>query len=157
MSKLQISRYGKPSPVMITDSGCAVSVPIYLQPSNDSKKAALNRFREIRTQQLIEMGHLTPSTSSFGVDVIDHSDAPLTAIETELGMNESALRAVLFSRSGIQEVTIMKLSRLTGHVFCTREDVEKTYSLWLDELYGPKTNKGRKKTADSNPKTEQKS
>jgi hypothetical protein len=60
---------------------------------------------------------------------------PLAPIEQELGMNEEALRQVLFARQGIPERLVLKLQRLTGVYVITREQIEDTFKQWCDYLY----------------------
>ena len=139
--QLQTNRYGSATPVLISDTGCAISVPIYLSPSQESRKTALNLFRTIKSQQLA-----SETTGSNGLSVSTQT-VGMAPIEQELGMSEEALRAVLFQRGGISETTLNKLTRLTGHVFVSREEIELAYSLWLDEQFGPKTIKTTRKTS----------
>ena len=50
--ELTISRYGEVSPTEIHSSGIAVSTPIYITLTSDQRKALLNRFRQIKQEQL---------------------------------------------------------------------------------------------------------
>ena len=143
---LLTNRYNETTPTLITDTGTAISVPFYLNPSSDKKKELLNAFRTIKTQQLIEQGYQQPRSSN-SVVVVDQTAPTLSPIEQEMGMNEDALRSVLFARQGISERIILKLSTLTGVEVCTRDEVEQAQKLWLDELYGIKKTRKTSKTA----------
>ena len=142
---LLTNRYNQVTPTLVTDNGTAISVPLYLNPSSDKKKELLNAFRSIKTKQLIEAGYNAPRESN-SVVVIDQTQPSLSPIEQDMGMNEDALRSVLFGRQGISERIILKLSHLTGIPVLTREDVELAQQLWLDEHFGTKkTNKSSKR------------
>jgi hypothetical protein len=130
------NRYGQATPTTIQDNGCAISCPFYINPTSDQTKQLLNAFRRIKTQQLIELGFNTETTSKSGIVVDTAVKPPTTPIEEELGMNEEALRYVLFGRQGIQERLFIKLQRLTGVYLITRQQVVDTYTKWLDTLYG---------------------
>ena len=99
---LQTNRYNTTVPTAINDEGCSISVPFYIQPTNDQKKTLLNAFRNIKNQQLIDMGY-NPLRKENSLVVVDSMAPPQTAIEGELGMNEENLRLHLFSRQGLQE------------------------------------------------------
>lgn len=135
---LQTNRFNAKTPTLICDNGTAISVPFYLNPSTDKKKELLNAFREIKTKQLIEQGYQQPRESN-SIVVVDQTTPALAPIEQEMQMSEDALRSVLFGRQGVSERIILRLSDLTGVQVCTREEVEHTQKLWLDELYGTKT------------------
>lgn len=64
------------------------------------------------------------------------SQEPLgTTIEQALGMNEESLRYTLFSRQGLPERLLIRLQKLTGVVLIRRNEVEETYTKWLDYLF----------------------
>lgn len=133
---LQTNRYGQVTPTCILSNGCAISVPFYVSLTADQSKQMLNAFRTVKQRQLLEMGwENTRHDSSSGISVVTATKPPTTAIEEELGMDEEALRYVLFGRNGIQERLIFKLQRLTGVYFFNREQVENTYKAWLDTFY----------------------
>ena len=123
---LQTNRYQTKVPTAITESGLTISVPFYLNPTSDQKKALLNAFRTIKAQQLDDMGYNTERQSN-SVVVIDTPPVALTPIEEELGMTEDNLRMALFSRQGLQERLILKLQRLTGLTLFTRDEVRNTF------------------------------
>ena len=50
-------------------------------------------------------------------------------------MDETNLRMAIFSRTGLQERVVMKLQKLTDTILFSREEVENTLRLWLDNLY----------------------
>lgn len=132
--KLQSNRYNTIVPTAINTLGTAISVPFYIQPTMDAKKALLNAFRVEKQKQLLEMGF--DNTRSEGrIVVVDNTKPPQTPIEAELGMTEENLRLTLFNRQGIQERLVLKLQQLTGVEVFTREEVEATFHLWLDHLY----------------------
>ena len=137
MTTLTTNRYGVVTPTAIQENGCAISVPFYISPTSDQSKQLLNAFRGIKQKQLIELGYETTQHNGFsGITVETATKPPQTPIEQELGMDEEALRYVLFGRQGIQERLLIKLMRLTGVYLITREQVEETYKQWLDNLYG---------------------
>jgi len=120
---LTTNRYGVVTPTARQLNGLAISTPIYLSLTTDQTKKVLNAFREAKTKQLLENGW-------------DSSDTPpKTKVEEELGMNEENLRHSLFTRQGIPERLLVKLQRLTGVELVTREQIEETYSQWLDHLW----------------------
>ena len=132
--ELQINRYGTYVPTAINTSGTAISVPFYVQPTTDQKKALLNGFRVVKQKQLLEMGF--DNTRKEGqMVVVTNNQPPQTQIEVELGMTEENLRLQLFSRTGLQERLVHKLQQLTGVEVFTRKEVEETFKLWLDHLY----------------------
>ena len=137
MTNLQTNRYGQVTPTSIQENGCAISVPFYIAPTSDQAKQLLNAFRTVKQKQLIELGFETTTHNGFsGITVETAVKPPQTPIEQELGMDEEALRYVLFGRQGIQERLLIKLMRLTGVYLITREQVEETFKQWLDNLYG---------------------
>ena len=113
---LQTNRYGQVVPSAINQSGTCLSTPLYISPSTEVKKALLNAFRSIRTEQLSGMGY-SQDRPEGSIVVVDATAAPLTPIENELGMNEESLRLLLFGRNGLQEKLVLKLQRLTGISF----------------------------------------
>ena len=131
---LQINRYNVAVPTAVTDSGLTISTPFYVSPTVDQRKQLLNAFRVIKNQQLLEMGY-TNTTDNGTLKVVDNTKPPLTPIEQELGMDETNLRMAIFSRTGLQERVVMKLQKLTDTTLFSREEVENTLRLWLDNLY----------------------
>ena len=133
---LQINRYGQVSPTAVQSNGVAISVPFYISPTTDQLKQLLNAFRYIVSEQLMEMGHKTEHQAANGsISIETFVKPPITPIEQQLGCDEQNLRHALFTRTGIQERLIIKLQQLTGIELVSREQVEETYKLWLDNLY----------------------
>ena len=133
---LVTNRYGVVTPTQIHSTGIGVSTPIYLTPSSDHLKALLNKFREIKAQQLIDMGWKEERpVGASGLVVADKTAPPKTQIETDLGMDEENLRFALFGRNGIQERLVIKLQVLTGMDLVSRSQIEETFALWLDHLF----------------------
>ena len=132
--KLLSNRYGQTVPTSTNDKGTVISVPFYLQPTPDQKKALLNAFRVIKQKQLLDMGW-SEHRSEGSLVVVDHKTPPQTPIEQELGNTEETLRLQLFSRQGLQERWLLKLCRLTGIELVTRQEIEETFNAWMDHLY----------------------
>lgn len=107
---LTVNRYGKVSPTAIQTNGAAVSVPIYIAPTKEQNKAILNAVRDIARED-------------------DN------AVEERLGVNEENLRTLLFGRHGIPERLLVKLQEITGVEVVTRQQIEETYSDWVDYLF----------------------
>ena len=131
----QINRYGTATPTSFTTTGLAISCPIYITLTTEQSKALLNGFREIKRQQLVDLGYSDTRTSD-GLTVVTHSEAPQTPIERECGFTEDALRQIIFGRQGISERTVLTLQRLTGVEVVTKEEIKKAQTLWLDHIYG---------------------
>lgn len=131
---LQTNRYNTMVPTAINATGTAISVPFYIQPTTDQKKALLNGFRVVKQKQLLDMGF--DNTRNEGrIAVVDNTAPPQTQAEIDLGMTEENLRLALFSRTGLHERLVLKLQEITGIEVFKREDVETTFKLWLDHLY----------------------
>ena len=107
---LTVNRYGKVSPTAIQTNGAAVSVPIYIAPTKEQNKALLNAVRDIARE----------------------GD---NALEEQLGVNEENLRTLLFGRHGIPERLLVRLQEITGVQVVTRQQIEDTYSDWIDYLF----------------------
>jgi hypothetical protein len=136
MPALVTNRYQQQTPTSIQENGCAISTPIYINPTTDQTKQLLNAFRTVKQKELLEAGfNNEPVVTPGGIVVETAKSFPLAPIEQELGMNEEALRQVLFARQGIPERLVFKLQRLTGVYLVTREQIEDTYKQWLDYLY----------------------
>ena len=136
MTQLQTNRYGQTSPTAVQPNGVAISVPFYISPTTDQLKQLLNAFRYIVSEQLMEMGHTNTRPAANGsISIETFVKPPITPIEQQLGCDEENLRHALFTRNGIQERLILKLQRLTGIELVSREQVEETYKMWLDNLY----------------------
>lgn len=135
---LQHNRYDTVVPTVITESGCSISVPFYLNPTNDKKKEILNAFRTIKSEQLIKMNY-SSDRSSGSLVVTDNTNPPQTEIEIKLGMNEANLRNLLFSRGGLQERIVIQLQELTGVQIFTKSEVQTAFKLWLDHLFAKKS------------------
>ena len=135
-SRLVTNRYGVTCPTSIQENGTSISVPFYISPTPDQTKQLLNAFRNVKQKQLIELGWQQTEKSIGTLSVETFTAPPVTPIEQALGVNEDNLRHILFARQGIQERILIKLMRLTGVYLVTREQIEHTYKLWLDHLYG---------------------
>ena len=124
MKTLTTNRYGQVSPTLIQETGVGISCPFYISLTPDQKKSLLNTFRQIKTEQLVNSDENKASQEPLG-----------TPIEKALGMNEESLRNTLFSRQGLPERLLIRLQKLTGVVFIKRDEVEETYTKWLDYLF----------------------
>ena len=124
MKTLTTNRYGQVSPTLIQETGVGISCPFYISLTPDQKKSLLNTFRQIKTEQLANINENNPSQKPLG-----------TPIEQALGMNEERLRYTLFSRQGLPERLLIRLQKLTGVVLIRRNEVEETYTKWLDYLF----------------------
>jgi hypothetical protein len=136
MPNLVTNRYGVKTPTVIQENGCAISTPFYINGTPDQTKQLLNAFRVVKQKQLLEIGYDTTTTTPSGLVIETAKAPPLTPIEQELGLNEEGLRQILFSRQGVSERLILKLQRLTGVYVVTREQIEDTFTQWLNHLYG---------------------
>ena len=134
---LMTNRYGVVTSTAIQPSGITVSTPIYISLPVEQRKAVLNSIRQIKTQQLMEMGWKLADQKGgyrFGTDE-SFEAPPLTPVETELGCTEDHLRAALFSRHGMTERLLVKIQNLTGISVVHREQIEATYKDWLNHLF----------------------
>ena len=120
----QINRYGTATPTSFTTTGLAISCPIYITLTTEQSKALLNGFREVKRQQLLDLGYSDTRTND-GLTVVTQGDIPQTAIERECGFTEDALRQIIFGRQGISERTVLTLQRLTGVEVVTKEEIKK--------------------------------
>lgn len=140
MPALVTNRYNQITPTAIQENGCAISTPFYINPTTDQTKQLLNAFRVVKQKELIESGFNTePTVTPGGLVIQTNTQLPLAPIEQELGMNEEALRQVLFGRQGVSERLILKLQRLTGVYLVTRAQIEETFNAWLNHLYDDHT------------------
>lgn len=130
----QINRYGIATPTSFTQSGLAISCPIYITLTTEQSKALLNGFREVKRQQLQDIGYQDTRTSD-GLKVVTRGDVPQTAIERECGFTEDALRQIIFGRQGISERTVLTLQRLTGVQVVSKDEIKQAQELWLDNVY----------------------
>ena len=121
MKTLTTNRYGQVSPTLIQETGVGISCPFYISLTPDQKKSLLNTFRQIKTEQLVNIDENKASQETLG-----------TPIEKALGMNEESLRYTLFSRQGLPERLFIRLQKLTGVVLISRNEVEETYKQRLD-------------------------
>jgi len=110
MSTLITNRYGNKIPTAIQANGAAISVPIYIAPTKEQNKSLLNAVRDIARE-----GE--------------------NSVEEQLGINEENLRTLLFGRNGIPERLLVKLQDITGVKVVTRQQIESTYSDWVDYLF----------------------
>lgn len=147
MNTLQTNRYGVVTPNLLLDNGISIATPIYFNLPSDVTKAILNKFREVKLRQLLELGWTDTKGSSIGaLSVTTAEEPPQTAIEKELGMNEEALRYALFTRAGVQERLVLKLQNLLDIDLVTKEQIENCYQLWVDEFKFPSSKANEKKT-----------
>ena len=109
LMNLSVNRYNQTAPTAVQSNGMTISVPVYIAPTRGQLKAILNGFR---------------------VAVSERGDAAVA----ELGMDEAALRTVLFSRNGLPERLILKLQCITGIELVSREQIEATQQAWVDHL-----------------------
>ena len=139
---LTISRYGEVSPTEIHSSGIAVSTPIYITLTSDQRKALLNRFRQIKQEQLATTNCLVddPGEASKRSDGTDAQATGLTLVEDLLGVPEEHLRYGLFSRNGMPERLVVSLQRITGLELVNRREIEATVIGWLDYLFESHSN-----------------
>ena len=107
---LSVNRYNQTAPTAVQSNGATISVPIYIAPTREQLKAILNGFRAA---------------------VSERGDAAVA----ELGMDEAALRTVLFSRNGLPERLILKLQCITGIELVSREQIEATQQAWVAHLF----------------------
>ena len=153
MNQLQTNRYGVVTPNLLLDNGISIATPIYFNLPSDVTKAILNKFREVKLRQLLEMGWTDTKGSSIGaLSVTTAEEPPQTAIEKELGMNEEALRYALFTRAGVQERLVLKLQSLLGINLVTKDQVKKCYELWIDEFEFSSTQETKQTTRKRTPR-----
>lgn len=131
---LTTNRYNVVTPAQIYPSGITVSVPVYINLTQDVAKAILNNFRIAKQKELLDKGHVSQYQSN-SVSVTTNAIVPMTEIESQLGMDESNLRSLLFGRSGIAERTILKLQELLGMEIVSKEMILDTTNLWVDHLF----------------------
>ena len=88
----------QPSPTEIHSSGIAVSTPIYITLTSDQRKALLNRFRQIKQEQIATTNCLVndPGEASRQPDGTDAQATGLTPVEDFLGMPEEHLNLAWF-------------------------------------------------------------
>ena len=134
--QLITNRYNQCAPTAILPNGASLSVPVYVSLTTEQSKTILNAVREIIRQQRLEMGHNPIRESDYGVIVETAVQAPQTPIEIELGCDESNLRNQLFARQGISERFIVKLQKLTGLEFFSKEQLREVQTLWAEHLFG---------------------
>ena len=132
---LQTSRYGVVTPGAINDQGTLISCPLYISPSLDRRKELLNAFRSAKTGQLLEAGFGNTPRQEGSLSVYTAQSSPMTPIEAELGMNEESLRQMLFAKQGLSEKLLLKLQALTGVEVVTREEIEETTQLWINQIF----------------------
>ena len=148
----QINRYGIATPTSFTTSGLAISCPIYLTLTTEQSKALLNGFREIKRQQLNDLGYNDTRTTD-GLTVVTAGDVPQTPIERDCGFTEDALRQIIFGRQGIADKTVLKLQRLTGIQVVTKDEIKQAQELWLNNVYDVQESKAKPKKARKASKT----
>lgn len=147
--KLQYNRYYKATPSCLNEQGTLISVPIYVSPTMDGRKALLNGFRAVKQKQLIEMGYSQEPRVEGSLSIHTATSEPQTQIEYDLGTNEESLRMLLFAKQGLQDTLILKLQQLTGIEVVTKEEIAQAQELWLNHLYGHETTKSSTKKSNS--------
>ena len=108
---LTISRYGEVSPTEIHSSGVAVSTPIYITLTSDQRKALLNRFRQIKQEQIATTNcrvNYAGETSKQSDDT-DAQATGITPVEDLLAMPKDRICNGLFSRNGMIEGLVASL------------------------------------------------
>jgi len=135
MNDLQTNRYGQVTPNLLLANGITIATPIYFNLPQDVAKAILNKFRELKLKQLLELGWTDIQGSSIGALAVKTAEEPpQTQVEQELGMNEEALRYALFTRAGVQERLLLKLQKILDLDLVKRTEIEKCYELWISEF-----------------------
>jgi hypothetical protein len=132
MITLQL-REGQRTPNAVTENGSVISTPIYLSPTVADRKALLNAFREVKRQQLLELGYNPQPASASGIQVIDNTKAPVTPIELKI-VPEEQLRLLLFQRSGIPEKFLLKLQQEVGLEIIKKDDMLAAATAWINYL-----------------------
>lgn len=135
IENLQTNRYGVTTPNLLLPNGITIATPIYFNLPTDTAKGILNSFREAKLRQLVDLGwEDTKAVAGSSISVTTNEQPPMTPLEQALGMTEEALRYALFTRSGVQERLILRLQELLDINLVSREEIEQTYTLWLDEF-----------------------
>lgn len=122
---LAINRYGCTTPTALQESGASISTPVYITLTIDQRKALLNQFRHIKTEQMIKEAY---STGKNGGDC-------LSSIEGELGMSEENLRVALFNRKGLPEKLVIRLQELTGLEIVNADQIRATFEEWINSIF----------------------
>lgn len=149
-----INRYNEQMPSSISEDNVTVSTPIYIRITTEQSKLILNAFREIKRQELINMGYDTSAlpVAGTGIKVVDNTLPGQAPIELKLGMTEENLRLHLFSRNGMSEKLLLKLQHLTGVSLVTKEQILKSAELWVNHLFKDYEPKGTKTTSKTTTK-----
>lgn len=136
MHELVTNRFNQSTPTIVLEDGTAISTPTYINLSNDAAKGLLNAFREVVLKQQIDMGYEQIKSATRGdIKVVDHTKAPKTPAETELGMDVENLRFVLFGRQGSPERIVLKLQELTGVQIVTSDQVKMVQDKWREHIF----------------------
>ena len=146
------NRYAQATPTAVTSSGLAISVPVYLNLTEDQNKQMLNAFRELVRKQRIDMGYDDSPKSIGSLMVETKTTPPQTPAEEALGMSVESLRYAIFGKGGTAERLILKLSDLTGVQVVSREEIETVQRLWLDEFYTSTNDRSRTTTTPTSNK-----
>ena len=150
------NRYNRLTPNATNTQGVTISCPYYISLTSDQKKALLNGFRKVKTQQLLELGYqktVSPNPDSW-VTVETNTSPPMTPCEELLGMTEDSLRYLLFGRQGIQERLYHKLANVTGLHFVTKEEIIESFRLWVETNYEQPETKTTNKRGKRKSKTD---
>ena len=147
--QLSLNRYGQKTPNYLLPNGITIACPVYFNLPMDTAKGLLNAFREQKLRELVELGwEDTQAVNGTALTVTTAKTPPMTPVEQAMGMTEESLRFALFSRQGIQERLILKLQKLLDIELVTRDQIEQTYKLWLNEFeFKAKTKRTTKTTS----------
>lgn len=149
---LLVNRYGVTAPTQILESGISISTPIYIAIPVETAKTLINAFRVKKQKELLEMGYENHYQSN-SVSVTTNNLPKMCPIETEIGMDENALRATLFGRTGVSERLLLKLQSLVDLEIVSKEQIEDTQKQWLQHLF-PNATKGTTRTRKTSKKAE---
>jgi len=134
--ELQTNRYGTQVPSVITDNGVTISTPIYFRITPDQAKLVLNKFREKKRTEFLEMGVDTSDQPVVGTSLsVKTAMNQLSPIEVALGQNEESLRLHLFNRQGINERLLVKLQELLDFEIVSSKDLLEASEAWISHLF----------------------
>lgn len=105
-----------------TNKGARVSLPIYIDVSQQDRKLMLNG---IRTKIYETSSNQSPSSVS-GIQVVTAGSGQ-GEVERYLGMTLEVLRTVLFSRGGLPIDLCLRLQNVSGVEVLTEADIKKAF------------------------------
>ena len=105
----------------MTDEGVRVSVPVYVDLTHNQRKEILNNLRSKATHR-----EYTPHTAS-GISTVT-SVAPITDIESFIGMSIEVLRGVIFQRGGMPIDLVLRLQKAAGVEFVTEAQIKNAFT-----------------------------